>query len=461
MKKLLLLAAFSCSMMITLAQDYKKVQSAVLLNQIETAKTEIDKIASDAKGQNKPETFFWKARVYAALFKNDATRDKYPESGTIAGESLRKSLDNYAALKGDTADLKSVVFDLYSPYFNAGIKNFNSKKWDSAFYSFSKATEYSDIIFGRKWSTSTQPFDTTSILYAGYSAQNGKKMNEASAFYQRLIDSKVSHFGNEPLTDIYKFVLLHSGDAKDSATFNKYFPVCQQVFSKEEWDDYKFDFINKAYTLAEKSALYDRDNATGKLDETAYLHFGDIFFNLGKDEKAALDSVKIADYAVKGREAFKNAYNKNNQNAVAAFNVGVIYYQDFNAFDDKARANIKAQQDINATRPPAEKDPKKKAATDAKFKALLEPLKKEKDAIDKTTMEAVDASIDWIEKSFNILKVKKDNGTLGGTDKGIYSKSVDFLANLYGYKRDKVRGKDPKQYDALDVKYKFYDNLHQ
>ena len=40
------------------------------------------------------------------------------------------------------------------------------------------------------------------------------------------------------------------------------------------------------------------------------------------------------------------------------------------------------------------------------------------------------------------------------------SKSVDFLATLYAYKRDKARGKDQKAFDELDLKFNAYDKLH-
>ena len=81
--------------------------------------------------------------------------------------------------------------------------------------------------------------------------------------------------------------------------------------------------------------------------------------------------------------------------------------------------------------------------------------------MEKPTADAVDGSVVWIEKAYNILKLKKDNGSLGGAEKNVYSKSVDFLANLYAYKRDKVRGKDTKLFDEFDAKYKIYDGLHQ
>ena len=40
------------------------------------------------------------------------------------------------------------------------------------------------------------------------------------------------------------------------------------------------------------------------------------------------------------------------------------------------------------------------------------------------------------------------------------SRSVDFLATVYAYKRDKARGKDQKVFDEFDAKFNIYDQLH-
>jgi hypothetical protein len=43
----------------------------------------------------------------------------------------------------------------------------------------------------------------------------------------------------------------------------------------------------------------------------------------------------------------------------------------------------------------------------------------------------------------------------------VFERSLDFLANLYEYKRDKVRGKDMKLFDIYDAKYKEYEGMHK
>ena len=120
----------------------------------------------------------------------------------------------------------------------------------------------------------------------------------------------------------------------------------------------------------------------------------------------------------------------------------------------KARQEILNSVDLQLEE---EKDPKKKAAIDVKFKALTDPYFKATADLMKPINDNLDQAIDWLEKTYVIEKSKT---TKTSTDKSIGNKTVDFLANMYQYKRDQVRGKDPKAYDAFDAKYKLYDGEH-
>ena len=46
-------------------------------------------------------------------------------------------------------------------------------------------------------------------------------------------------------------------------------------------------------------------------------------------------------------------------------------------------------------------------------------------------------------------------------EKRVARQSVDILATLYDYKRNKARGKDQKAYDEYDAKFNIYDKLHE
>ena len=449
-----MLVAFAGISFLVKAQDFKKVQTASLLGQVEMAKTEIDKLESDSKSLAKAEFWMWKSKIYASLYKDEKFRVKYPGSEVSANAAFKKyvSMDTSMKIMKENNG-HDAAFDIYTTSFNLGIKTFNQKKWDSALYYFKYSVEYYDIIYQNKWSSLTMPFDTTSILYAGYSAQNGMKINEAIQFYTRLVDHHVAGDAN---LDFYRYILIANSDKKDSANFYKYYAISEKTFPKENWYEYEIDFIRKYYDLAGKTAFYERENAAGTLTATKYLHFGDMFVNLTKEDKENLDSAKISAYQAKGRDAFKKAFQLDPTNSIAAFNAGVIHYNDFNTYDDRVRVLIRNLQDINSQKT-VEKDPKKKAAQDAKFKLLTDPIKASMASYEVPMLAAVDSAINWLDKAFTVLKDKHPRDKF---EKSSYVKSIDFLANLYAYKRDKVRGKDAKAFDALDAKFKYYDNLH-
>ena len=437
-------------MNVAVAQDLKKVQTFVLLGKIEDAKTENDKVLADPKGAVKAEAWYWKSRLNAALAKNEATKAKFPNALKDADEATKKyvTMDpTFAIVKEKGAD---GFFDLYSMSFNAGLADFTAKAWPKAAEDFETSVYYSDFIFQNKWANSKASFDTTSILYAAYANQNAQKMDRASSYYLRLAEAKCT---GENFQDIYKFLADQGIKSKNKEGFYKAINLGKEVYPKENWDDYEVEYIDVNFSLADKTEFYDKGDAAGTLSEMQYLQFGDVFVNVRHKEK---DSTIFDKYTAKGVEAFKKAYGKNNQNALASYNVAIIHYNYFNEADDKYGANIRELQQLNTNRP-VEKDPKKKLAVDAKFKEQTDAIKKRNLEVDKIAQDNIDVAIDWLNKTYVVLK---DKNPRTNVEKGVLNKSVDFLANLYSYKMNKVRGKDTKAFDAFEVKYKEFDALH-
>jgi hypothetical protein len=455
MKKFLLLAMFAVTMQLVHAQDLKKVQTVYILNKFDEAKTEIDKVMADPKLNTKPDALYWKAKVYATLYKDEKSRAKYPDAAKTADEAIRKYIDadpTFAQVKEKGAE---PFFDMYSTVFASGIKSFNEKKWDNAIADFKSSVDYSDVIFKNKWANSAIAFDTTSLLYLAYANQNAGKPAEAAKYYARLADSKVAKVNGESVQDLYKFLASHYISTKEEAQFKKYLALAKELYPQFPTEEFEIDYIDQNLNLSQKSELFDKEDAAGTLSEMKYLQFGDVFVKA----KEGLDSLQQVKYTLKAGEAFKKAFAKNNQNAIAAFNVGIIYYNIYGGYDDKYSYNIRTMQSLNSAfaEKPAEKDPKKKAAAEAANKAKLEPYKAANVELEKPMMDNLDVSLEWLEKAYTILK---DKATKTSTEKNIQLKSVDFLANLYAYKRDRLKGKDPKLFDQYDAKYKLYDGLH-
>ncbi len=453
MKKLLLLTMVMLAVQLITAQDYKKVNNNFLLNRIEDAKTEIDKLMADPKAQGKAETFLWKGKIYAALYKDKATRAKYPESGKDADEALKKYAELDPTFKiANEKEGANAYFDMYKSYIESAIAIFNEKKWIDAGNEFQKALNYIDIIIDKKWAQAGLGMDTTSVLYAAICFQNGKDLETASTYYKKLADTKIA---DTNYVDVYRFLAdYYSRVKKDEAQMTKYINLGREIFpTKDDWEQYEFEFM-EGMTLPEKLKKYDADHAAGTLTEGKYLFYGEAFANARFKEE--LDSTKEAMYNAKAEEAFDKAYQKNNKNPFAAFNIGVINYNAFVDLDDKIRENIRSVQRINAEKP-NEKDPKKKAAAEAKAKADAEPFMKANLALEGPTVARVDKAINWLEKAFTLLKEKSERSN---NEKSIINKSIDWLANLYAFKRDKARGKDDKAFDQFEAKYKEFDSLH-
>ena len=432
------------------AQDFKKVETSLLLNNYESAKTEYDKVvAKKANLETTLEGYYWKSKIYAGLSKDPAA--KYPD----AFDKLLKSLNDY--IKADpefTIAIKSgqePFFEVYIKSFKDGVAAFGEKKWKDAAENFGRGVELSDIIFSKGWSTNKQPFDTTTLMYAGYSNQNAGNDDLTIKYYTRMINANMK---TPELLDMYKFVLIKAAEKKDKALFDQYYTISEQNYPEEKWFEFRADYIDKNLTAEEKVASYEAQIAANTINETECQMYGDMF--MASRNVDGLSDDKANYFLDKAADAYMRAYKLNPTNFAAAFNVGISYYNQYTVLDDQFGNNIRALQQLNTNKPVAPKDPKKKLAFDAAFKAQQDSIKKLNLALDAPMKAKADQAIEWIENAFNIVK---DKATLTKTEKNVASRSVDFLATLYAAKRDKNRT-NQKLYDELDAKFTKYDLLH-
>ena len=441
---LVLLIAFQAN-----AQDFNKVKTSVLINQYDAAKADYEKIiAKKQAAATTAEGYYWKAKIYSGLAKD-------PKNTTALAE-VKAAVDNYIGTEAANFPLAKEngtepFFDLYLKNLKECVAAFNDKNWKKAASEFDDAVKYSDIIFTQGWASSKQKFDTTSLMYAGFANQNANNKENTMKYYKRLVAADIK---TPELQDVYKYILLQYINDKDKANFDAFLKVTEAAYPEDNWFDFKSEYVDKNYTLEEKIKLYDEQVAANSITETECLMFGDAFI-AGKSDEASAANNDL--YVMKAADAYKKAYTLNPKNFTAAFNAGIAYYNQFTSLDEKAGDNIKALQTLNANKPAAPKDPKKKLAFDAAFKAQVDSIKKLNVVLEAPTKASVDAAIEWIEKAFSAVK---DKEKLERVEKNVAGRSVDFLATLYQYKRDKVRGKDQKAYDALDAKFNEFDKLH-
>ena len=441
---LLLIIAFQVN-----AQDFNKVKTSLMINQYESAKTEYDKIVTKKPNlATTAEGYYWKTRIYSGFTKDPKNTTAFADlKNAIDAYITADASTNYAIAKENGPE---PFFDLYLNNFKKGVAAFNEKNWKEASSEFDQAVKYSDIIFTQGWASSKQKFDTTSLMYAGFSNQNANNVDQTMIYYKRLVDAKI----NTPeLQDIYRYILLQYIDRKDNANFEAFLKVTEAAYPEENWNDYKLDFFEKNLSLSDKVKLYDDLVNSGNITESDCLMFGNAFIS-GKYDTSFSNNELLA---FKASQAYIKAFGLNPENAAAAFNAGIAYYNQFSTIDEKIGDNRSALQNLNANKPAAPKDPKKKLAFETSFKAQQDSIKKLNIPLEISAKAYADTSITWIENAFNLVKNKEK---LDKIEKNIAGRSVDFLATLYQYKRDKVRGKDQKAYDILDAKFNEFDKLH-
>lgn len=454
MKKIIAFLCFFITLNSSFAQDFKKVQTNILLNKFEGAKEEYEKvIVKKSSLANTKEGIYYKARIYGGIAKDSTLKTKYPEAFT----QMKSAIEQFIAMDTSFAVAKEIgydpFFDIYGKAFRQGVSFFTDKKWKDAAAEFDIAVKYSDIVFGQGWTNTKQKFDTTSIIYAGYAHQNAQNLAASLSYYKRLIDANVQ---SPEYVDIYRFSLLRYIDLKDKSNFDKYLAKSKLAYPNEKWYEFNTEYIEKNLSIAEKIVLFDKLVAASDINEYELQLFGDMFMS-GKSMEG-ITATETDFYIRKAADAYKMAYTKNPKNFAAAFNVGISYYNQFTILDDKYAENIRGLQNLNSNRPAAPKDPKKKLLADAAFKAQLDSVKKLNTELDPSIKAKVEEAIEWIDKAYTSLK---DKEKLEKTEKNVMSRAVDFLATLYGYKRDKNRGKDQKAFDEFEIKYNFFDKLHE
>lgn len=411
------------------AQDLKTIQKTYNLSlitpaKIEEAKTQIDQFMMDVNNQSKLDAVYLQFQIYTAILASEQIKPKYPNINSRCFDLLKKVLELDPEEKKFREDRFAGVNDIYIGFYNIGFKNYKEENWEASYNSFIKMAEMGDLMINKKWSTSA--FDTTAYLFAGVTAQNAKKLEEATKYYSAMADRDIATADYE---SIYEYLCIYFKNKKNKEKFDKYIAKSKQFYPKNKnWAVIEIDYISENLTLSEKISYFDNQDKEGKLDAIAYSKFGSMFANVVDEETKNLDSIAKLDLKRKALYAFEKGYNLDTTNGIVAFNVAVMHISFWEILRDRFDAN--------------------KGASPA--------LKAKREEIDKLTFPIADKAIEWAEKAFNLLHNKEKKTS---TEKNCHKESIRFLTNLFEYKRDKAKGKNQADVDKYDKKFKFYNDL--
>lgn len=280
-----------------------------------------------------------------------------------------------------------------------------------------------DILTARKWTTSA--FDTTSYLYAGVTAQNAKKDEEAAKYYGKIAERKIA---GKDYEGIYDYLTKYYLNKNNEAEFKKYLALAKAAYpSNTLWNDLEFANTTENANIEDMAKKFEEADAAKTLDAKAYLDYGDYFVNSKKIKE--LDPSQKTPYINRAFIAFSKAAEMDTANGLSSYNAGITAYNLFEDASDSAR----------------------------KIKGVTAAIKTKRAAADKQADSAAIKSITWLEKSYNTLASKTERTN---TEKNVVGKAADLLYNLYVYRRDRSKVLNPKDYDKFDNKAKYYDSMH-
>lgn len=407
------------------------VQLLYSTNKLEDAKKELDKALANPKlkDKDKPSLQLWKLLINSELYASPDLSANYPNANTDAFAALK----DYMVLEPSLKTFKEENFTrgvglLYSFGFENGRSYFQKEDWENAYKYFAQATEMSDFIMTNGLGAANGSIDTTTILFTGYAAQNAKKTEEAIKNYSRIADLKIA--GPEYL-DVYRYLIDHYEMSKDEVNYSKYLNYGKELFPGEAdlWSQVEMRHMTANGGLKNVIDIYKKEDAAGTLTEDKLLSFAEAFAQPEKEQIADFDSTQQVELKMLAAEAFGKAFEKNSNNGLYAFNSGVLYYNVFSILDEKYSS----------------------------FRGEGAALKAKRDEVAKEEMVYADKSINWLEKAYNLLKTKTDRTK---SETNSLNRTVDYLANIYQWKRDRSRGVNTKDYDAFDAKLKQFENEH-
>ncbi len=280
--------------------NINKAKAAYDKGEIAEAKAIIDDAIEYEKTKEKPKTWYYRGMIYVTI--DTSTND--PEAMRIAKESFAKALELDPTQKSlneivgtGIQNVDSRMQNYYGFYFNKAISHYNAEEFSEATGNFEKAYFIME--------------DTTSILYAAYSATESGDEERANENYKKCIEAGITDMG--VYLRLYNYLIVRKeldeayallGDALKVHPGNVDLMKYQINILIEQ------DKIDEAKSGIEEAIAQEPDNA-------------DLHFSLGviyEEQENMAEARASYDRAIK---AVPDHYNAN-------FNLGVMVFNECN-----------------------------------------------------------------------------------------------------------------------------------
>lgn len=440
MKKLAFFLVTLSLAILTQAQSYQDIGNKIILQQYDDAKKDIDKRITNEKFASKPDAYILKAAIYAALATKDGAVDKdklIAEAETAYAKY--KEMDPTLALITDPIYREGVI-KLYQALYSRGIESYRAKSWEPAYTDFKKVVDLSDVLIDKKVLNITM--DTTSVLLAGFTAENSSHKDEAAKYYSKLANNKVGGDGND---FVYRFLVLYSYEKNDMASFEKYRQLGKELYPNNEYFDYdKTDFaVGLAKDFDTKVKALNTVLAEDPNNYKANVTLAQLIFDTLNAGGDATKPANAAELESKMVQTLNKAAELKPDDENVLLVLGDHYIAKAEQVNDERSAHVKAMQ---ARTKPGTKPSKEDVA--------------KRDELDKKYGDVFELARVPYEKAASLFSAKK--ASLTSKQKQQYRNIAGYLGDIYNYKKVQAKANpaDAAKYEAEAKKWNdLYDTL--
>jgi hypothetical protein len=423
MKRMLLslLLAVICSGLF--AQSVDKANSLLKANKIVEAKDEIDKALLVDKNQKNAEAWYTKVKIYDTIGQNETLKTQFPDALIQSLDALKKYVqydDKKQVLL--IQDAYKPVNIIYSGLFQAGAANYNLQKYNDALMDFRGAISAINFMYKQGWIK--QNMDSTSLLYAGISAEKSDKREEALEFYKTIADSGITKIGGNDMAEIYKWLADYYNRKNDKANAAKYTALGRSKYPHDIfYDELALDELRKNGPKDSLFAKYEEINKDFPDSSIYFFDYGLELYQFASDTTTGKRAANSDELIKKAQDKLLTCVKLNPKYPQAYLVLGQISYNEGVEFQvlGKPKGNTNAEE-----------------------------LKKRQD-YRAQAVKSFDAAIPYLEKVEQLLG---SLGKLKKADKVALREAYDMLITIYESKKDKAK------IDSYTDKYNNVDKVH-
>jgi hypothetical protein len=335
-------------------------------------------------------------------------KKQYPDALVQSLDALKKYTqfdDKKSILLA--ADGYKPVNEIYKGLFESGAANYNAQKWNDAYIDFSNAISAINFMYKQGWIK--QSMDTTSLLYAGISAEKSDKRDDALIYYKTIADSGITKIGGNDMAEIYKWLSDYYTRKGDKTNAAKYIALGKSKYPNDIfYDELQLDVLRKTGPKDSLFAKYEEINKSHPDSAIYYFNYGLELYQYATDTSTGKRVANSDELIKKAQEKLQTSLKLNPNYPQASLVMGQIAYNEGVEFQvlGKPKGNTNASE-----------------------------LKQRQDYRAQSAKK-FDEAIPYLEKVDQILgtqtKLKK-------VDKVALRDSYDMLVTIYESKKDQAK----------------------